>query len=312
MSSVNATHRLKVAGFFLNLAEWDRHIEITRQILNGIEAFEPYAAFLRLTRGKSSSLLEANDVVTFLRENSIEVSTKTVQCVIQLNDAKLRGGMSFEDFLKFTLSRDNPRSRFEAAAKREIYEVEQGGRLAEEVEYTLARLFSKSCEFVERLRQDAESQTVFEERYLFTQLADKSDKLDFNQLKKYFTSLKIVPKDSELIAILRIVDINDDGLIDRPELEYFIATVAGSSNVNDLADKVRHRQTREKYEVTYSSKHTPTTSAVKDRRDRSNNLTGSKTEVREYQTNTYTRTSDAGKEIISNRVTRDTRVTLER
>lgn len=313
MSAVSATQRLKVAGFFLNLAEWDRHIEITRQLLNGLDSFEPYAAFLRLTGGKSSSLLEASDVVAFLKDNSFDVSHKSVQCVLQLNDSKLKGGMCFEDFLKFTLARDHPKSRFEAAAKREIYEVEDGQRLADEVEYCLARLFAKSCEFVERLRQDSESQAVFSERYLFSQLAEKSDKLDFNIIKRYFTTLKIVPKDSELIAVLRIIDINDDGLIDRPEFEYFIATVAGSSNHAELADKVKHRQTREKYEVSYSSKHTPTHSGVKDRRDRdrSNNLTGSKTELREYQTTSYSRGSE-GRDLVSSRITRETKTTPNR
>ena len=313
MSAVNITQRLKIAGFFLNIAEWDRHIEITRQILNGIDSFEPYAAFLRLTKGKTNSLLEPTDVYDFLKENSLDASLKSIQCVIQLNDTKIKGGLTFEDFLKFTLARDNPKMRFEAAAKREIYEVEKGERLAEEVEYCLARLFSKSCEFVERLRNDSESQTVFGERYLFTQLVGQSDKLDFNLLKKYFTDLKMLPKDSEIIAILRIIDINDDGLIDRTEFEYFIGTVAGSSNISDLADRVKHRQTRDKYDqAAYSSKHTPTHSNTKEVRDRSGNNTASKQEAREsreareYQTSSNYRAAEP-RENFSNRANREVR-----
>ena len=89
MSAVNVTQKLKIAGFLLNIAEWDRHIEITRQILNGVDSFEPYAAFLRLTRGKTSSLLEATDVYDFLKENGSDASLKSIHCVIQLNNLKL-------------------------------------------------------------------------------------------------------------------------------------------------------------------------------------------------------------------------------
>ena len=286
--STGITHRLKVAGFLLNIAEWDRHIEVTRQILNGIEAFEPYAAFLRLTRDRQS-VLDVDNVVDFLSENGVSVKKQSVESFIKINDTKLGGGLSFEDFLKMTLARDNPKMRFEAAAKRDIYEVAHNQKLSEEIEYTLARLFTKSCEFVEKMRQDAESQTLITERTLFAKLVGpQNDKLDFNGLKRFFTDLKIVPKDSEIIAILRIIDINDDGIIDKAEFDYFIGTVGGSVTLTELAERLRMRQSRERSDLEYSSRRLESL----DSNYRSGQKSASKTEPKEYQSNYYQRTTE--------------------
>lgn len=162
---MSITHQLRIAGFLLNIAEWDRHLEVTRQILNGIVAFEPYAAFLRLTRGKSNGL-SSRDIESFMRENGSSVDPFSIDNVVRIYDTKLQGFLDFEDFLKMTLARDNPKTRFEAAATREIYDVGQDS-LAEEIEYTLNRFFTKACEFVKRLKADAESQSIVSERDLF-------------------------------------------------------------------------------------------------------------------------------------------------
>lgn len=64
-------------------------------------------------------------------------------------------------------------------------------------------------------------------------------------LKRYFEMLKIMPKDSEIIAILRVIDVNDDGVIDKTEFDYFIGLfslrlgVSEPVNVNKLRDRNR-------------------------------------------------------------------------
>lgn len=242
------TQRLRVAGFLLNIAEWDRHLEVVRQILNGIDSFEPYAAFLRITRGKGTGIT-CKDLENFLRENAVPLDINSLEVVIKIYDTKFTGVLDFEDFLKTTLTRDNPSIRFEAAATREIRDMPVDQNLTEEVEYTLSRLFGKACEFTRKMRIDAESQSVLADRDLFTQLGTGSGAstiLDFKVLKKFFENLKIVPKDSEIIAILRVIDINDDGVIDRNEFDYFVGlfTSRGLGD-NGLFHKLKERSKRE-------------------------------------------------------------------
>lgn len=153
---MSVTQKLRVAGFLLNIAEWDRHLEVVRQILNGIESFEPYEAFLRISRGKQPGI-GAKEIETFMRDNAVPVDLNSLDIVVKLYDTKFAGYIDFEDFLKMTLTRDNPGVRFEAAAKREIHDLGEDQALSEEVEYCLSRLFGKACEFVRKMKIDAES-----------------------------------------------------------------------------------------------------------------------------------------------------------
>lgn len=226
------SHNLKLAGLLLNITEWDRHLEVVRQILNGINAFEPYEAFLRIQRGRKSghsgaiSGITSREIENFMRDNALPVDLNALEVVVKIYDTKLQGYLDFEDFLKMTLTRDNPSVRFDAAANRQIRDIQDDEVLAEEVEYCLARLFSKAIDFVRRMKIDAESQSILGEKDLFNKLLSASgstgSNLDFKVLKRFFEQLKIVPKDSEIIAILRIIDINDDGVIDKTEFDYFL------------------------------------------------------------------------------------------
>lgn len=247
---MNITQKLKIAGFLLNIAEWDRHLEVTRQILNGIDRFEPYAAFLRLTRGRPSEGIDSRLVESFLRENGAQSDSNLIEVVCKIYDTKFSGSLDFEDFLKMTLARDNPKMRFEAAAKREIYDLKEEESLAEEIEYCLARFFSKAADFVKKMKSDAESQSVLADRELFAQLGTAGGCLDFKTLKKYFEGLNIVPKDSELIAILRVIDINDDGIIEKVEFDYFVSLFLSRAGNELLLNKLKEKS-RKEHEVNY-------------------------------------------------------------
>lgn len=245
------TQKLKVAGFLLNIAEWDRHLEVVRQILNGIPSFEPYAAFRRLSGGEPARGIDPASIEDFLRDNGLSGDSASVQIIVSLFDTKFAGRLDFEDFLKLTLARDNPEARFDAAAQRDIEESSPGERLAEEVEYCLGRLLSKACEFVKRMKVDAESQSILGDRGLIGVIGGSpSHSLDFKTLKTFFESLRIVPRDSELIAILRIIDINDDGLIDKTELDYFGSLFSLKGSKAQGVTKLRQRAIKDR-EVNY-------------------------------------------------------------
>jgi Ca2+-binding EF-hand superfamily protein len=253
MSSLS--HNLKLAGFLLNITEWDRHLEVVRQILNGIDSFEPYEAFLRIHRASKNGFggggtgITSREIENFMRENSLPVDLNSLEVVVKIYDTKFNGYLDFEDFLKMTLTRDNPSVRFDAAANRQIKDIREDELLAEEVEYCLARLFSKAVDFVRRMKIDAESQSILGERDLFNKLLSASgstgQNLDFKVLKRFFEQLKIVPKDSEIIAILRIIDINDDGVIDKTEFDYFLALFNLQGPDVSLMYKLKDRNKRD-------------------------------------------------------------------
>ena len=223
---MDVNYRLKVVGFFLTISEWDRHLEVIRQILNALEAFEPYAAYLRLSKGRGTPIT-ATEINDFMRSNGFEGDYMAVSLIVRLYDTRFEGSLDFEDFLKMVLSRDNPEIRY-AAAQRENYEVESGDLLAPEVEYTLARFFFKASQFLSKMMSDPETHLILNQTNLFKNIDKSSSRcMDFNNLKAYFEESKIRPRDAEIISILRIIDVNDDGKINENEFNYFIELFSG-------------------------------------------------------------------------------------
>ena len=235
---MNVNTKLKLSSFFLTLAEWDRHIEVIRQVLNSIQNFEPYAAFLRLSMGKGTPITPI-DIKNFMELNGIEININGINLIVRLFDTRFVGSLDFEDFLKMILSRDNPDNRFDAAL-RPNYEVEFGENLSEEIEYTLARFFSKACEFLARVIRDSETKFILHNDGIFRLIdMDKSGFLDFDNLSLFFHNSKIKPRDSEIIAILRLIDINDDGKIAETEFKYFISLFSGEEPSSIVLQKLK-------------------------------------------------------------------------
>jgi Ca2+-binding EF-hand superfamily protein len=55
----------------------------------------------------------------------------------------------------------------------------------------------------------------------------RTGSLDFGNLRKFFEETRIKPRDTEIIAILRIIDVNDDGRIFKAEFDYFLTLFSG-------------------------------------------------------------------------------------
>ena len=75
---------------------------------------------------------------------------------------------------------------------------------------------------------DPETHTILTQSNLFRTIDKKnSNQLDFHNIKEFFEESKMKPRDSEIISILRIIDINDDGKINENEFNFFIELFSG-------------------------------------------------------------------------------------
>ena len=242
---MQVNRRLRLAGFFLSLAEWDRHVEVIRQVLNSLDKFEPYAAFLRITKGRSN-IISSVSLAKFLEENRVKVEEKLLAMIIRLYDTNFEGNLNFEDFLKMILTRDNPDMRFESALRPNYDVVGSENVLSEEIEYTLARFFKKASEFLHKMIADPETQSLIHDNSIFYEVdVRKSRRIDFNNLKAFFEASKIVPRDSEIISVLRVIDINDDGVITELEFNYFIDLFSHSHPPASLVARLKELKKQE-------------------------------------------------------------------
>lgn len=83
-----------------------------------------------------------------MRSNGFPADLKNLDKLINIFDSTYSNQLKFEDFLGLVLARDNSEVRFSAAVQREIYDVGQDERLAEQLEFLLARYFFKAAEYL--------------------------------------------------------------------------------------------------------------------------------------------------------------------
>jgi hypothetical protein len=72
---------VKVTEFFLNIAQWERHVEFTRQFLNGLDGFEPYSTFRHITKGTGRQI-EIADLMYYLEKNGNQFKACEVEPVL--------------------------------------------------------------------------------------------------------------------------------------------------------------------------------------------------------------------------------------
>lgn len=218
--------QMKITNFFLTISEWDRHVELTRQFVNSMDSFEPYAAYLRLNNG-SGKPITVKDLSKFLEDNEFIPDKRSLKAVIRMFDTRMEDELDFEDFLKMILSRDNPDLRFNAVSNPN-YDVDIGEKLSEEIEYTMGRFFDKASKFLKRITKDRELQIVIEDDDLFGIVDAKNEgAINFENLQAFFSRSKIKLRDDEIVSILRAIDVNDDGYINEEEFEYFLSLFKG-------------------------------------------------------------------------------------
>lgn len=235
----NSLNKLKVASFLLNFAELDRMIELNRQTLTCFRGFEPYCAFQRLVQGSSNSMaITPGSLDQFTRDVSMAVDFSSLETIVNMYSSKLAGFLDFEDFLRLVLAREASDARFEAARR----EVPNDVVVCIEIEYMLGRLILKLADFFRKLKVDPETQTLLADTStLFSMLGGRT--IDYASLQTFFKTTGLVVSDKDILAILRLIDINDDGVIDRAEFDYFISLINvrhnGGTSRDLLAQKVR-------------------------------------------------------------------------
>lgn len=248
---------VKITEFFLNIAQWERHVEFTRQFLNGLDHFEPYSTFRHITKS-SGNQVEISDFMNYLDKNGNGFETTEVEPVLLLYDSNSDMRLNYEEFLQIVLSKDNSDLRF-LAANRQPFEYEDNDDLYPETDLVLSNLLAKEIYFLDSFRKDPDLYDQFYKNDWFIEI-DKAGTgfIDFDNLKEFFNLNNIFPLDEEIIFILRRIDIDDDGRIDKEEFVKFINLILtvpyyGNTKGKDQEIKAQMRESHKntKY-VNYS------------------------------------------------------------
>ena len=278
---------IQIVHIFLTITEWEKTVEQSRQFLNSIPEFEPYAAFLRLSNN-SGNTISAQDISKFLEENAVRVNYLALKSVISIFDTKMREKLDFEDFLKMVLSRESPELRFNAVSNPN-YDVDYGEKLTEEIEFTLSRFFERTCKFLENVSKDTNIRQIYgklmpqegsltpknsrDDQFYAPKRPQKIQKkidlfglideenralIDFGSLKMFLGISRIQFGDGQIISILRALDIDDDGKIDKTDFDFFLTLFRVNEPSPALTEKLQDKALRVPRQQTIQGLHSET------------------------------------------------------
>jgi Ca2+-binding EF-hand superfamily protein len=122
----------KICEIFMTLAELERNVEITRQVLSENKDYNSYQIFCYLDINKKNKINDL-DIFNFLRDKNIFSTENEIKLLILFYDNNLDTNLNLEEFINLIESKSSPR--------KDIKENNEPINFA--IEYSLTKLLEK-------------------------------------------------------------------------------------------------------------------------------------------------------------------------
>ena len=199
----------RIAKLFMILAEGERSIEISRQVLSDLKEFDSYQIFKNLDY-ESKNKIDAYNIIDYLKNKGIYSSEEEAQLIVLFYDQDYDTYLSFTEFINLIqsekiLQKSSCRS--------------PGEELSYNVDYSFGKLLEKEVELARNVlyalkdikcRYDFNIHNLFHSVKSYNTITPESVR---NFLEKY----SVQYLDSDIKAIIKRLDFNKDGRIDLCE-----------------------------------------------------------------------------------------------
>ena len=122
----------KISDIFISLAEAERDVEITRQVLTENKEYNPYQIFCFLDSDKKN-YVEELDIINYLQSKNIFLTQIEAKLLILYYDQDLDTNLNFNEFINLIQSKSSQQKN-----KKEV-----DGPLCFSIDYTLTKLLEK-------------------------------------------------------------------------------------------------------------------------------------------------------------------------
>lgn len=215
--------RRTLSNFIMKLCSLERFIEVKRQLVCDMPDFEPYSAFLRFTRLKSAGITPFT-ISAFMNESLLDGDLADSKKLVKFYDYDNDGLLSYTEFLNILLPKEHPDLRA-FVTQRECLEIQNEEYFGYETEVALAALIDMESSVFQQLaceKEELDSVGLDATQIMREIVGDENGAIDFNNVQQYLNKSGLLPYDSEIIAFLRRIDRNDDGLVSQEELSIFL------------------------------------------------------------------------------------------
>lgn len=196
-----------LAQLLVKVADLERQVEVSRQVLAEVRGFETYSAFRLLDR-YGLGYISVRDIQSFLDRQRIASTEEEVTLIVKQYDSDGDGRLSREEISNLLLPSCSPALRDIVLSRSPL------PSLSYDAEYALSRLFEREVLFhreVEAMRRDLGS------RYDYSMLSGfqaidttGSSYIDRISLRRYINRAGLTVYDEDLDAIFRRCDTDAD------------------------------------------------------------------------------------------------------
>ena len=212
----------RIAKIFLTLADKEREVEISRQVLGQNIDFDAYQAFTFIDKEAKNSICAVN-ILDFLRRNGIFANLTEIQFVIQFYDENMDNVLSYTEFLNLVLSESNYTLR--KLARERVGQCCPRAVLPFNVEFALVKLFEKEIDLARTLLQlnaDVKMRLDFNVHNVF-HLIKACNTITPESMRYFLNKNMAAFTDEDIRSIIKRLDFNRDSQIDFCEFHAFFS-----------------------------------------------------------------------------------------
>ena len=205
----------KLSEILMTVAEEERNVEVTRQVLTENKDYNPYQIFCFLDNGKKNKINDL-DLFDFLRNKNIFTTENEIKLLILFYDDDLDTNLNFEEFINLIESK--------TSNKKEIKE-NNDEPISFPIEYSLTKLLEKEIIYTRKilsLFEDLKGFSDFNIHNIFHFIKNNNNNfINVQDIVKFFNENYISFIDNDIDLIFKRIDKARDNKIDLCEFHLF-------------------------------------------------------------------------------------------
>ena len=203
----------KLINILKTLSKGEMSIEISRNLLSDNSDFDPYQIFSNLVQ-KGNEFITPTDILNYFNYKNIFISYTEAKLLILFYDQKYNQVLTYSEFLPLVKSKKSQKKNLVNSPMK---------KMSQDIDYYLIKLFQKEVDLIReiiKLLYDIRVKKDFDCHKIYHVLKNVN-KITEDSIRDFFEKTFTSYTNDELIAIIKRLDINKDGIVDLCELHVF-------------------------------------------------------------------------------------------
>ena len=203
----------KIIKILKTIAEGENSVEINRKLLSDNSEFDSFQIFVNMAP-KGKEFITPADIVEYFNNKKIFISYTEAKLLVLFYDQNYDGKLSYSEFVPLVESKDSEKK---TTTKSPVNQMPLG------IEHYVIKLFEKEVDFIKSLigqLYDLRIKDDFNCHSIYHTLKNVN-KITEDSIGDFFEKKLVTFMNEDLIAIIKRLDINKDGIVDLCELHAF-------------------------------------------------------------------------------------------